>query len=90
VSDDKDNATDSPCGTATTEELMAALGPSKEMAHASELLNLRDWVGAALTAKGAKILGGGVGGGEADLEFELEGFRYSVYMRQHHDHPNPR
>lgn len=45
------------------------------------LLNSRDWLRKALEAKGAKISGGGIGCGQADLEIVLEGFRFNVSIR---------
>lgn len=45
---------------------------------APSLFNSRQWLQAALEAKGAKITGGGVGFGQADLDIVLEGFRFNV------------
>lgn len=42
------------------------------------LLNLREWLSKALEQAGARRTGGGVGCGGADLEIELEGFKYDV------------
>lgn len=43
--------------------------------------NMRSWLEDAITAKGAKVDGAGIGCGQADLSFELEGCRYSVSIR---------
>lgn len=45
------------------------------------LLNSRDWLKAALKSKGAKVDGGGIGCGQADLDIEIEGCRYNVSIR---------
>jgi hypothetical protein len=42
------------------------------------LFNSRDWLQKALEAKGAKIIGGGLGGGCADLDFVLDGCKFNV------------
>ena len=45
-------------------------------------LNLRDWLEAALKAAGAKeSTGMGIGGGQADIDIELEGMRYNVSIK---------
>lgn len=45
------------------------------------LFNSRQWLRSALESKGAKILGGGVGCGQADLDIELEGQKFNVSIR---------
>ncbi len=45
------------------------------------LFNSRAWLCAALEAKGAKINGGGVGCGQADLDIILDGCRFNVSIR---------
>ncbi len=45
------------------------------------LMNSRDWLEEAITAKGAKIHGSGVGMGRADLDIELEGHEYIVSIK---------
>ncbi len=49
--------------------------------HWSANLNMRDWVTAALEAKGAKFTGGGFCGSESDIDIELEGMRYNIRIR---------
>jgi hypothetical protein len=44
-------------------------------------LNMRDWVQSACEAKGAKMVGGGIGCGQADIDIELEGCRYNISIR---------
>lgn len=44
-------------------------------------LNMRDWLQAACEAKGARMTGGGIGCGEADIDIELEGHRYNISIR---------
>lgn len=47
------------------------------------LLNSRAWLQRALEAKGAKIVGGGIGMGQCDLDFTLDGctFTFNVSLR---------
>ena len=45
------------------------------------LLNMRNWLDSAITAKGAKVLGGGCGMGAADLDIELEGVQFHLDIR---------
>ena len=44
-------------------------------------LNLRDWLKSAVEAKGAKMTGGGVGCGGADIDIELEGCAYNIFIK---------
>lgn len=44
-------------------------------------LNMRDWLTTAVEAKGAKMVGGGCGLGQADIDIELEGCRYNISIR---------
>ncbi len=43
--------------------------------------NIRQYVEDALVAKGAKITGKGVGVGGCDLDFEVEGFPFNVWIK---------
>lgn len=45
------------------------------------LFNSRDWLRKAIEAKGAKVTGGGVGMGQADLDFTLDGCPFNVSLR---------
>jgi hypothetical protein len=45
------------------------------------LLNSRDWLKNACEAKGAKMIGGGIGLGQADIDIDLEGYRFNVSIR---------
>lgn len=43
--------------------------------------NMREWLQGACEAKGAKMVGGGIGGGQADIDIELEGHTYNISIR---------
>lgn len=43
--------------------------------------NLREWLWKAVEAKGAKVDGAGIGCGQANVTFVLEGCRYEVSIR---------
>ena len=45
------------------------------------LFNSREWLQDALETKGAKIEGGGVGCGQADLSIVLDGCKFNVSIR---------
>lgn len=45
------------------------------------LLNSRDWLQKAVEAMGAKKIGGGCGFGQADIDIELEGFKFNISIR---------
>lgn len=44
-------------------------------------LNMRDWLRDACAAKGGKMVGGGVGMGQADIDIELEGCSYNISIK---------
>ena len=44
-------------------------------------LNLRNWLQAAIETKGAVMEGAGIGGGEADIDFTLDGMDYNVTIK---------
>ena len=44
-------------------------------------LNIRDWLEKALVAAGAKITDAGVGMGQADLGFQIDGMPYGVSIK---------
>lgn len=44
-------------------------------------LNMRDWLRKACEAAGAKFMGGGIGGGEADIDVLLEGHHFNIRIR---------
>lgn len=66
---------------------MAADVPSPEFSKLDldALFNMREWVSAALEAKGAKIVGAGIGCGGAmgvaDIQIELEGHQCNIEIR---------
>lgn len=43
--------------------------------------NMRGWLQSACEAKGAKMVGGGFGMGQADIDVELEGCRFNISIR---------
>lgn len=43
--------------------------------------NLREYVSNALEKSGAKITGGGIGGGAADIWFELDGSEFYLQVK---------
>lgn len=43
--------------------------------------NIREWLRGALQEAGAKIEGGGVGMGQADLDFSIDGAPFNVSVR---------
>ena len=43
--------------------------------------NSREWLQCAVESKGAKVTGSGVGCGQADIDIELEGFRFNVSIK---------
>jgi hypothetical protein len=45
------------------------------------LMNSRDWLQKAIEAKGAKVTGAGIGGGQADMDFRLEGCEFNVSLK---------
>jgi hypothetical protein len=45
------------------------------------LLNSRDWLQKAIEAMGAKVTGAGIGCGQADMDFTLEGFEFNVSLK---------
>ena len=44
-------------------------------------LNLRDWLLGAIEAKGAVMDGAGIGFGQADIDFTLDGMDYNVSIK---------
>lgn len=43
--------------------------------------NMRDWLQKACEAQGAKMVGGGFGFGQADIDIELEGYCFNISIR---------
>lgn len=56
-----------------------ALAP--DFGDVPSLFNSREWLRKAIEAKGAKVIGAGVGGGQCDLDFVLEGCKFNVSLR---------
>jgi hypothetical protein len=44
-------------------------------------MNARAWLQRAVEAQGAKMVGGGCGFGGADIDIELEGCRFNIFIR---------
>jgi len=65
-----------------TDETNGGLPPdlqlSPDFGDVESLWNSRKWLEAALTAKGAKVTGAGMGGGKADIDIVLGGFKFNV------------
>lgn len=53
--------------------------------NARDLLELRDWLQNAVEAQGARMTGGGVGLGAADIEIKLGDRRYEITIRPMED-----
>lgn len=45
------------------------------------LLNSRDWLQKACEGKGAKIVGGGCGCGQADIDVIIEGHKFNISIK---------
>ena len=43
--------------------------------------NMRGWLQTAVEAAGAKMIGGGIGCGQADIDIELEGCKFNISIR---------
>ena len=59
------------------------ISPAESLAQQMDVeaaYNMRHWVQRALEAKGAKITGGGIGCGGGDLDFEVEGYKFNVWI----------
>jgi hypothetical protein len=56
-------------------------GATLDEMDVASFLNMRDWLTNAAEAMGAKTVGGGVGLGQADIDIELDGFRYNISIR---------
>ena len=52
--------------------------------------NIRSYVQKALEAKGAKIVGAGVGCGGCDLDFVVEGHKFNVWIKPLNVNPDGR
>ena len=51
---------------------------SDDFGDPETLFNSRDWLKGVLEARGAKVTGGSVGGGSAELDVLLEGHKFIV------------
>ena len=78
-----DNSLCSKCIAQMAEVRMPGISPAESLAQQMDTeaaFNMRDWVQRALEAKGAKIVGAGVGCGGADLDFVVEGHKFNVFI----------
>lgn len=56
------------------------IGMHPSFGDTERMINMRNWLEKALVAQGAKINGGGMGMGQVDLEFTLEGHKFQVNL----------
>jgi len=56
-------------------------GTSLEEMDVEAFFNMRGWLQKAVEAEGAKMVGGGIGLGQADIDIELDGCRYNISIR---------
>jgi hypothetical protein len=56
-------------------------GTLDEEMHVETFLNMRDWLKRAVERQGARMTGGGIGCGQADIDIELEGHHYNISIR---------
>ena len=59
----------------------APFGMTLDEMDLEAFFGMRDWLRSAVEAKGARMTGGGVGCGQADIDIVLEGHRYSISIR---------
>ena len=59
----------------------ATFGLHPDFGDPEQMLNMRDWLERAVTAKGARMTGGGCGMGEADIDVELEGHLFNIRIK---------
>lgn len=80
------------CGVLPWAESKAPL-PMMQLAEGfgdpETLFNSRDWLRKAIEGAGAKVSGGGVGMGQCDLDFTLEGCKFNVSLHPIFKNPNP-
>ena len=56
-------------------------GYSLEEMDVEAFFNMRDWLQKVCEAQGAKMVGGGVGMGQADIDIELDGCHYNISIK---------
>jgi hypothetical protein len=69
---------------------MSDFGHTLDEMDVEAFFNMRDWLRKAIESKGARCTGGGVGCGQADLDFILEGQHYNVSIRPLHRDTTPK
>ncbi|MDD5371687.1 MAG: hypothetical protein PHQ40_21610 [Anaerolineaceae bacterium] len=62
-------------------EMAFIASPAKDFGDTEALLNSRTWLESALSGKGARITGGGIGCGGADVDINLDGFNFVVSIK---------
>jgi hypothetical protein len=60
---------------------MSDFGENLNEMDVEAFFNMREWLSEALKAKGAKVTGGGIGFGAADLDIELDGAPFFVTIK---------
>lgn len=61
--------------------LLGNMKLSDDFGDTISLINMRKWLQDAIEAKGAKQIGAGMGMGEADIDFILEGCEFNVTIK---------
>ena len=56
-------------------------GYSVDSMDAEAFFNMRDWLLDAIESKGALMTGAGIGCGEADIDFTLDGAKFNVRIK---------
>lgn len=70
------NVTKFPGGGIVSNDVLA-----EDFGDPVTLLNSREWLENAVEAKGARVTGGGCGGGQADIDIVLEGCKFNLSIR---------
>lgn len=60
---------------------IGAIGVAEGFGDVTAHFNARDWLERAIVSKGAKVTGKGMGMGQADISFTLDGCAFSVSIR---------
>lgn len=74
------NESESPATNLSYDELAVALEEELDKAKFSSGF-IRDWLKKAVETQGAKMVGGGIGMGQADIDIELDGCSYHVSIK---------
>lgn len=60
---------------------MTDFGKTLDEMDVPAFFNMRDWLQKAVEAKGAKMVGGGIGMGQADIDIELDGCKFNISIK---------